>query len=78
MNKKLTFGKLLIFAVLIVYTLFLFFPIITILITSFVPSEELATSTDFIWWSENANLEAYKTIFVYDSAERYLRLKGVE
>ena len=67
MNKKITFGKLLILAVLIVYTVFLFFPIITVLLTSFVPSNELATSTDFIWWPENFTLDAYKTIFVYDS-----------
>ena len=67
MNKKLSFGRILIFTVLVLYTIFLFFPIVTILLTSFVPSEELASSTDFIWWSKNANLEAYKTIFVYDS-----------
>ena len=67
MKKKFSFGRILIFAVLIVYTIFLFFPIITVLLTSFVPSSELATSTDFIWWSENASLDAYKTIFAYDS-----------
>ena len=66
-KKKFSFGRILIFAVLIVYTIFLFFPIITVLLTSFVPSSELATSTDFIWWSENASLDAYKTIFAYDS-----------
>ena len=67
MNKKISIGRILIFAVLILYTIFLFFPIVTILITSFVPSEELATSTEFVWWSGNATLEAYKTIFAYDS-----------
>lgn len=65
--KKLSFGKILIIAVLVVYTIFLFFPITTILLTSFVPSEELATSTDFTWWSDNFSLEAYKAIFKYDS-----------
>jgi multiple sugar transport system permease protein len=67
MNKKITFGKILILAVLVGYTVFLFFPIATILLTSFVPSNELAVSTDFIWWPENFTLDAYKTIFVYDS-----------
>ena len=70
MKKKLTFGRLLILAVLIVYTIFLFFPIATVLLTSFVPNDELATSTDFIWWPK----EAYKTIFVYDS---YIDLMGM-
>ena len=67
MNKKITFGKILILAVLVGYTVFLFFPIATILLPSFVPSNELAVSTDFIWWPENFTLDAYKTIFVYDS-----------
>ena len=74
MNKKWTFGRILLLAILLVYTVFLFFPIITILLTSFVPSSELATSTDFIWWSENFNLDAYLTIFQYDS---YIDLVGM-
>ena len=74
MKKKLTLGRALIFAVLILYTLFLFFPIITVLLTSFVPSEELATSKDFIWWPENFSLEAYESIFLYDS---YMDILGV-
>ena len=74
MKKKLTLGRALIFAVLILYTLFLFFPIITVLLTSFVPSEELATSKDFIWWPENFSFEAYESIFLYDS---YMDILGV-
>ena len=73
MKKKFSFGRTLIVAVLILYTVFLFFPIITILLTSFVPSNELATSTDFVWWSDNFTLDAYKTIFIYDS---YIDLVG--
>lgn len=65
--KKLTLGRILVYLVLILYTVFLFFPIATVLLTSFIPSEELATSVDFIWWSENMNLDAYKAIFTYDS-----------
>lgn len=74
MKKKLSLGRILVFAILALYTVFLFFPIITILITSFVPTEELATSSTFIWWSENANLDAYKAIFLYDT---YTDLVGV-
>ena len=74
MKKNLTFGRLLLLVILIVYTVFLFFPIATILLTSFVPSNELATSTEFIWWSDNFNLDAYKTIFQYDS---YIDLVGM-
>ena len=74
MKKKFTIGKALIIAVLVVYTLFLFFPIVTILLTSFVPSEELATNTGFIWWSKNFSLDAYKTIFQYDT---YIDIVGM-
>lgn len=74
MKKKWTFGRILLLAILLVYTVFLFFPIVTILLTSFVPSNELATSTDFIWWSEGFSLDAYLTIFQYDS---YIDLVGM-
>lgn len=74
MKKKLTFGRLLLLVILIVYTVFLFFPIATILLTSFVPSGELATSKDFIWLPEHFTLDAYKTIFVYDT---YIDTEGL-
>ena len=66
MKKKLSFGKILLFAALILYTVFLFFPIVTILITSFVPSNELISSEDFIWWPKDFTFEAYEAIFKYD------------
>lgn len=74
MKKKMTFGRVLLMATLIVYLLFLFFPIFTVLLTSFVPSNELATSTEFIWLPENFTLDAYKTIFIYDS---YIDMVGM-
>ena len=77
MKKKLTFGRLLLLVILIVYTVFLFFPIATILLTSFVPSSELATSTEFIWWPEQFTLDAYKTIFVYDTYIDTVGLPGL-
>ena len=77
MKKKLTFGRLLLLVILIVYTVFLFFPIATILLTSFVPSSELATSKDFIWLPEHFTLDAYKTIFVYDTYIDTVGLPGL-
>ena len=74
MKKKWTVGRVILFAGLIVYALFLFFPIITILLTSFVPSNELATSKEFVWWPENFSLDAYTTIFQYDT---YIDLTGM-
>ncbi len=74
MKKKFTIWTLLLYLVLIVYTVFLFFPIATVLVTSFVPTEELATSTGFVWGSANATLEAYKAIFLNDS---YINIVGM-
>ncbi len=62
---------------MIVYTLFLFFPIMTVLITSFVPTEELATNTGFVWFSKNANLDAYVSIFTNDSYRDTVGLPGL-
>lgn len=73
-KKKPSIGRILTYIVLSAYTIFLFFPIITVLVTSFVPSSELATSKEFIWWAENPTLEAYISIFTNDS---YLNIVGV-
>ena len=66
MKKKFSLGKILVILALLLYTVFLFFPIITVLITSFTSTEELAGTTDFIWWPENFTFDAYKAIFEYD------------
>ena len=66
MKKKFSLGKILVILVLSVYTVLLFFPIITVLITSFTPTEELAGTIDFIWWPKNFTFDAYKAIFEYD------------
>ena len=66
MKKKFSLGKILVILALLLYAVFLFFPIITVLITSFTSTEELAGTTDFIWWPENFTFDAYKAIFEYD------------
>jgi multiple sugar transport system permease protein len=75
--KKLTIGRVVLFLALILYTIFLFFPIITVLLTSFIPSEELASAKTFIWWSKNASLDAYKIIFQYDSYSELVGIPGL-
>lgn len=66
-GKKLSVGRILTYVLLSMYTVFLFFPIMTVLITSFIPSSELATSKEFVWWSKNVNLESYIAVFTNDS-----------
>lgn len=59
--------NLLTYTVLILYTVFLMFPFVTILITSFVPSSQLAVSKEFVWWPEGGlSLEGYQKVFEYD------------
>lgn len=63
------------YLILLLYTAFIFFPILTILITSFVPSSELAVSKEFIWWPKTGfTLEGYEKVFQYDM---YQMLTGV-
>ena len=66
MKKKFSLGKVLVFLVLSIYAVLLFFPIVTVVITSFTPTEELAGTTEFIWWPKNFTLDAFKAIFEYD------------
>ena len=66
MKKKFSLGKVLVFLVLSIYAVLLFFPIVTVVITSFTPTEELAGTTEFIWWPKNFTFDAYKVIFEYD------------
>lgn len=68
----------LVYAVLLIYTAFVFFPILTILITSFVPSTELAVSKEFIWWPESGfTLEGYEKIFQFDMYQMLTGIPGI-
>ena len=77
MKKKFSLGKIVVFLVLSIYAVLLFFPIATVLITSFTPSEELASSIEFIWWPENVTFDAYKAIFEYDYYADLTGMPGV-
>lgn len=65
--KKISIGRILVYIALIAYTVFLFFPIMTVFLTSFIPTTELAIGKEFIWWSSEASLDAYIAIFTNDS-----------
>ena len=76
-NKNLSVGRIVTYAVLLIYALFLFAPMITIFITSFVPTDELAVGEKFIWWSKNANFDAYKAVFINDSYKDIVGIPGL-
>ena len=76
-TRRLSLGKVLVYVALLAYTAFLFAPMATILITSFIPSTELAVGKTFIWWSENVSLDAYKAIFLNDSYRDIVGMPGL-
>lgn len=73
-KQKLTPGLVLIYLAMIIYTIFLFFPLMTVVITSFVPSIELAQSDTFVWMAQNPTIQGYIEIFTND---RFLMTTGL-
>ena len=76
-KKKVTPGMILKYVALIAYTIFLFLPFATVLVTSFIPSGELATADHFLWWSKNAGVDAYRTVFAVDKYKELTGLPGL-
>ena len=65
-NRGSALGKVLIYAALILYLLWILFPFLILLLTSVTPQTELDSSMHFIWWPEKFSLEAYKTVLYED------------
>lgn len=65
-QKSVKWGRALIYAVLILYTVFLVFPFLVIVITSFVGVEEYMDAQSFIWIPKNFSVESYTTILLND------------
>lgn len=73
MNKSLNFthknfsvSKIVIYLILIFYTLFLFVPFYSIIISSFTDHAELDSALTFIWWPKTLSLQGFKNLFEYD------------
>lgn len=69
-NKKFPISRFFVYGSLILYTLFLFVPFYTIIVTSLTDHVELTSSVEFIWWPKNFSLQGYKNLFEMD--EMYL------
>lgn len=65
-NKKIM-GAILIFAVLLLYTLFLFTPFYTIFATSLTGTTELLNSDSFIWWPKVISFDGFKGLFHFSA-----------
>lgn len=59
-------SRIVLFAICLLYALFLLLPFYVIFVTSITPTLEYGTSSEFIWFPEEATFEAYQTIFLDD------------
>lgn len=71
-KKKVSVSKIIIFAVLILYTVFLFFPLYTVFITSVTSAMEITSTVDFIWWPKDFTFSSYVKVFTEDMYAAYL------
>ncbi len=65
-HKNFPISKLIIYLILILYTLFLFVPFYSIIISSFTEHAELDSALTFIWWPKTFSLQGFKNLFEYD------------
>ena len=67
-KKKFRFSvsKALVLFFLLFYTVFLFFPLYIVFITSVTSTFEITGNTQFIWWPENFTVAPYGQVFSMD------------
>lgn len=76
-NKKpFPIGKVIIYSILIIYTVWLFAPMLTILVTSLTSSEQINSSLSFVWLP-NITFEAYTAVFTQDQYMMDLGIPGL-
>lgn len=65
-RKKFRVSRVIIYAVLGIWTLFLFLPVYTLLVSSITPAEEASAST-FTWFPAHPTFQPYADIFLHDN-----------
>ncbi len=65
-TKPLSVGRIGVYAVLLLYTLWILAPFFIILITSFISRSEFASASGYIWWPKEFSLEGYQRLFIDD------------
>lgn len=73
-KKPIYVGRIIIYAILIVYTLWLLAPFAVIIVTSFTTTKEYMGATSYIWWPEQFSLEGYVKLF---SDDPYIYYVGI-
>ena len=65
-KRKISPAKIIIFCVLLLYAVALFFPLYTVLISSFTSLKEIRETTSFVWFPKHFTFGAYGKIFTDD------------
>lgn len=66
-KKPIRAGRVAIYAVLILYAVWIMAPFFIVIVTSLTSDIEYETATSFVWWPKNANLDGYKKLFLEDA-----------
>ena len=64
-RKKVKISRIVIYTILGLWTLFLFLPVYTLIVSSITPAEEASAST-FTWFPAHPTLQPYVDLFVHD------------
>ncbi len=65
-RKSVSAGRVAIYVVLAVYTLWILFPFFVILVTSLTSVTEYQATTGYVWFPKKITLDGYKRLFVDD------------
>lgn len=65
-KKPVTAGRVAVYVVLGLYTLWILAPFFIILVTSFVSPEEFAYQQSYVWWPKEFSFEGYQRLFTLD------------
>ena len=74
-RKKFPVTKMIVYAVLVLYSIFLFAPILTILVSSFIPGDELARAEWYVWGVSTIESADHVGIVTYVACATFINKK---
>ena len=71
-KSKVPVSRIVVFAILVLYTFLLFFPLYTVVVTSFTSMMESSSTTQFVWLPKHPTFDSYVSVFTKDINAEYL------